>query len=358
MCKNNPSQPTHATQPTASFQILQQVGISMAMLGFRSLALLVGAGYTGSFLYNNMTMERARKIATDILKRHEDAHKNSNSSPSDSSSSLAASASAAATKAVDNLAERVDRLTREVSHGRSDPVVIVGQSGYKQSIAAISDIFNLLGWTVFVFTIGGLVYFVAVRKKISLKDLFWVSQTRFNDTISSMQAGMSKVSGVVNSVRKDLGNRLGRVEGKVEQVEQSLSCQIEEQVGEVKDGVNNLSIEVSDVKRGVDNVNQRVGEMSDKLDSTVQGIHLLLSVVSSLAPKSAPPGTPVDLLRQYMSGKSAPIEINGPLVRPRISQTGLGTLVDGDNDRASTGSLHSLNKRHSIDVSSPAWSVG
>lgn len=328
----------------------------MAMLGFRSLAIIVGAGYTGSFLYNNMTMAHARKIASDILRRHHDAETNSTSS-SDSSSSAATSASVAATKAVDALADRVDRLTREVSQGRSEPVVIVGPSGYKQSIAAISDIFNLFGWAVFVFSAGGLVYYVAVYKGFSLRDLIWVSQNKFNSTVSAMQAGISKVSGVVNNVRKDLGNRLNRMEGKVEQVEQSLSHQIETEVGEVKEGVGQLSTEVADVKRGVDNVNHRVGEMSDKLDSTVQGIHLLLSVVSSLAPKSAPPGTPIDLLRQYMTGRTTPAEVGTTLVRPRISQTGLGTLINGDAGDLPSVSNGNLNKRHSIDVASSAWSV-
>lgn len=329
----------------------------MAMLGFRSLAMIVGAGYTGTFLYNNMSMAHARQIASDILRRHQDAETKSTSS-SDSGASSAASATNAATKAVDALADRVDRLTREVTHGRTDPVVIVSPSGYKQSIATVSDVINLLGWAVFVVSAGGLVYYVAIRKRVSLRDLVWVSQSRFNNTVSAMQAGISKVSGVVNNVRKDLGNRLNRMEGKVEHVEQTLSHQIETEVGQVKEGVSHLSNEVADVKRGVDNVNYRVGEMSDKLDSTVQGIHLLLSVVSSLAPKSAPPGTPVDLLRQYMSGRTTPAEVGSPLVRPRISQTGLGSLINGDTGNGITPSNGPMNKRHSIDVSSSAWSVG
>lgn len=329
----------------------------MAMLGFRSLAMIVGAGYTGSFLYNNMTMAHARRIASDILRRHQDADSNSSNS-SDTGASATSSASSAATKAVDALADRVDRLTREVTQGRSDPVVILSPSGYKQSIAAVSDIFNLFGWAVFVFSAGGLVYYIAIRKRVSLKDLVWVSQNKFNNTVSAMQAGISKVSGVVNNVRKDLGNRLNRMEGKVEHVEQSLSHQIETEVGQVKVGVSQLSTEVADVKRGVDTVNDRVGEMSDKLDSTVQGIHLLLSVVSSLAPKSAPPGTPVDLLRQYMSGRTTPAEVGAPLVRPRISQTGLGTLINGDAGDVIPSPNGNSTKRHSIDVVSPAWSVG
>lgn len=39
----------------------------MATLGLRSLSLLFDAGWISSYMYNDMTLERARKLAVEIL---------------------------------------------------------------------------------------------------------------------------------------------------------------------------------------------------------------------------------------------------------------------------------------------------
>lgn len=312
-----------------------------ATLGLRSLALLVGAGWSGSYMYNNLTMDRARSIAAQILLQHKSneggTNNNSGAGNSDGGSSSGRSA-------VEALTTQVDRLTREVSRSRAqDSVVIVGGTGsdsggllggYRSVISVMSDLLNLLGWAVVVCSAGGVVYLVVVRKGLSLHDLFWVSQSRFNDTVSAMQAGLKRVSGVVSSVRKDLGDRLVHMEGKVEDVEANLARQIDTEVGHVKDGVARLGDEMSVVSRGVDNVHTRIDEMNEKIDGTHRGVQMLLDFVTSLAPEKVKPGTPFYNLRRYMKGAgdngSHPQimmdDQNQNAIRPRLSQ-GLAGLL-------------------------------
>lgn len=334
-------------------------------LGVRSLIVLVGAGYTGSYVYNNVTMEKARNIAADLLMSY---RKGSQDNSSTETSSVSATDNG---RAVDALSQQMDRLTREVSKNRSDPVVIVGPTGYKGSLATVTDVFNLLGWVVFATSVGGAVYYIAVRKRWPLRDLLWVSQTKFNDTVTAMQNGITRVSGVVNSVRRDLGERLRKMEGKVEHVEASLSKQIESEVGDVKEGVGRLGDDVSDVRRGVSDVSHRVVEMSDKLDSTNYGIHLLLGVVSSLAPDKIKPGSPFYDLKKFMqsgdsSGFTEEIEHtsnSSSSIIKRVSQTGLGILLPFDKANGSSGDgdvtkSNDRSKERSFDGSAPSWSAG
>lgn len=333
----------------------------MAALGARSLVMLIGAGYTGSYMYNNLSFERARKIATDILVRYRDADADGTNDSSSSPSSQSGGNPARA--AVDALSNQVDRLTREMSRSR-DQVLIVGggPSGYKSSIATVTDVFNLLGWAVFVLSMGGVVYFVAFRKRLSLRDLLWVSQTKFNDTVNAMQTGLSSVGGVVNSVRKDLGERLRKMEGKVDDVEANLSRQIESEVGDVKDGVTKLGDDISIVSRGVDHVHVRIDEMNEKIDGTNRGVQMLIEFVSSIAPEKIGGGSQFQNIRKMLSQRTSrgEIEENSAAVRPRLSQ-GLALLTPNSKaDDATPSSLPNgdSSRRSSLDVSSSVWSTG
>lgn len=340
----------------------------MATLGIRSLTLLVGAGYTGTYFYNNVSLEKARHLVSELLiSRQSDTDNASDASP--------ATEPTVGSKVVNELTAQMDRLTREVNRRGNEPVVIIGPSGYKGSLSTVTDVFNLLGWIVFATSLGGAVYYVAVRKRLSIRDLFWVSQNKFNDTVTAMQNGITRVSGVVNSVRRDLGERLKMMEGKVEHVEDALSKQIEAEVGDVKDGVGKLGEEVSDVRRGVDDVSTRVGQMNDKLDSTNYGIHLLLGVVSSLAPDKIKPDSPFYDLKKFMQAgdptPSAEIQTSpassGSILK-RVSQTGLGILLpfgkrtDSSDDRTpgliDDAPTTDYSKRRSFDGTPPSWSVG
>lgn len=325
----------------------------MATLGLRSLALLIGAGYTGSYMYNNVNFDRARNLASEILTKHKSAGEDVSTNSSSSSSG--------GNPTVDALSQQMDRLSKEMSRSRDQVLVVSGPSGYKGSLATVTDVFNLLGWVVFALSIGGVVYYISFRKRLSLRDLVWVSQTRFNDTVNAMQNGIARMSGVVGAVRRDLGERMRVMEGKVEDVETNLSKQIDSQVGDVKFGVEKLSDDMSLVSQGVDCVHARIDEMNEKIDGTHRGVQLLLDFISSLAPEKVKPGTPFYNLQRHMqNGSMSTSEIEGSTgLRPRLSQTGLAGLLPGlRQQRDSADSNRNQTKAQALNESPPSWSIG
>lgn len=288
----------------------------MAAVGLRALAMMLGAGYGGSYLYNNM--DAARGLAARILLQHQAAEK-----------AAAGSGNAPAPTQTAALSAQMDALTREMARAR-DPVVVVGpaNSSLKGSLATLSDVFNLLGWAVFAVSVGGVSYYVAVRKNVSLRDLAWVSQSTFNGTISAMQKGITRVSGAVGAVRRDLGERLKLMEGRVEKVRASLSDKIEEEVAGVKSGIGEVGSEVSDVKVVLDDVNSRIEQLDTKIDTATTGIMALARVVSSLAPERLQPGNPFYDLKRFADAKQTP-ELGQPALRQRLSNGGLRSLLGG-----------------------------
>lgn len=327
----------------------------MAAIGLRSVAVIMGAGYTGSYIYNNLTFDSARSLAAEILLRQKAAE----SASADSSRP----ASSPDTRAVSALSEKFDRLSSEVVRSRSDPVLIVGPQGYKGSLATVTDVFNLLGWVVFAVTVGSGIYYVAVRKHLSIRDLAWVSQSTFNGTVSAMQAGIARVSGAVGAVRRDLGERLRVMEARVDNVRDTLSKQIEKDVGEVKDGVRQVSENVSHVKCGVEDAITRIEQMDYKIDATNSGIRALIGVVSSMAPEKLKPGSPFHSLRRYLEmSENGGGEVEGPMLRPRLSQTGLagllGSAAAASESVDSESSRPDRRKKRSADRTSSAWSSG
>lgn len=312
----------------------------MAAIGARTLALIFGAGYSGSYIYNNQ--EKARVIADAIV-----GAANSQKRQTDP-----VSVQTAPNHEFTHLSHQVDRLAREVARNRTDPVIIMGGNGagYRDSIAAVSNIFNLLGWAVVAVSVGGVVYYVAFRKRLRISDLAWVSQTTFNGTIETMQKGLARVRDTVGAVRHDLSNRLGLLKNQVDSVQTSLSHQIEEEVGEVQKGVNDVGAEVAGVKDMLDTVKSRIDDLDSKMDFATTGIMALIKAISSVAPHQVQT-TAFDDLRQISKMSDSYAEISGGMMQKRLSSTGLAGLLGG-------ATLDSSNSRTSLDMGSPSQVTG
>lgn len=298
----------------------------MAALGMRTLAMLFGASYGGTYLYNNM--DHARSVAARILLQHQ-TEENKNTSAG------AESAASNSTSNVDALSAQMDALAREMSRTRDHPVVLVGPSGpLKGSLATISDILNLLGWAVVAVSVGGVGYYVAVKRNVSLRDLAWVSQRTFAGTVGAMQKGISTVSGAVRAVRRELDEKLRMMQGHVDEMHDSLSGKIEDEIGGVKVDVNGVHKEVVCVKDRMDDFRIRFEQLDGKMDMATSGIMALVKVVSTLAPERLQPGTPFFELKRFMN--SNPHEkIAGSSVVRRLSNRGLGLLSGGEVEEAS-----------------------
>lgn len=299
----------------------------MAAVGVRTLALLFGAGYSGTYAYNNM--DKARSLAEAFLKQTSTDKSSSQSAPK------AADASANSTSTeLDALSKQMAHLAQEVSRSRSDPVLLM-QTSYKGALATVTDIFNLLGWAVTAVSIGGIVYYIAYRKRFRLKDLAWVGQTRFTETVSAMQTGISRVSGALGAVKRDITQRFTQMEARVDKVQDSLSGQIEAEIGQVKTGVAEVGKDVSDVSDRLDHVGSRISELDMKMDYVTNGIYALVNAVSTFAPERLKPGMPFYELKKFANlSNGAPVE--GSLIRQRLSQDGLLCLTskNGNEDES------------------------
>lgn len=277
-------------------------------------------------MYNNM--DHARELATRILLQHKAEEKKNISSAADSAASTSSSN-------IDTLSAQMDALAREVSRSRDQPVVVMGPSGQlKGSLATISDIFNLLGWAVVAVSVGGVGYYVVVKRNVSLKDLAWVSQRTFAGTVGAMQKGISTVSGAVRAVRRELDEKLRMMQGHVDEIHDSLSEKIEEEIGGVKVDVSGVHTEVTCVKDRMDDFRIQFEQLDGKMDTATSGIMALIKVVSTLAPERLQPGTPFFELKRFMNSKQ-PEKIAGNNVVRRLSNRGLGLLSNGEVNEAS-----------------------
>lgn len=294
----------------------------MATIGFRGLALIFGAGYSGTYLYNNL--DRARNLATEILLKHQESQNQSSQSSNSTSTNTD----------IEALSRQMNQIASQVSQqSRNEPVVIMSgnHSGYRGSISTVSDVLNLLGWAVVAVTVGGVVYFVAYRKNVSLKDLAWVSQSTFNGTIEAMQHGITRVKGMVSAVKRDLSQRLHLLEGRVDQVGHTLGEQIDREVTDVKKGVSNVGKDVADVQDFLRDVNDKVLVLSKQMDTATCGIFALVRVVATMAPDQLPAKSPFHQLKELASISNAAARQEGdqlpPSHRHRLS-TGLGSLLE------------------------------
>ncbi|CAN8075249.1 unnamed protein product [Agarophyton chilense] len=314
----------------------------MAALGVRSLALLFGAGFSGSYLYNHL--DKARSIAARILREVEQNAGDGSKSDTAVHADVATS-NLDSTPHLNELSRQLASLSREVNRSRSDQLLIM--PSYKGSLGTITDIFNLIGWGVAAVSIGGVMYYVAYRKKFRLTDLAWVSQSTFTGTVEAMQKGITRVSGALGAVKREITLRLREVEGRVDGVKLALADQIDRDVGAVKEGVAEVGDEVAGVKNALGDVNERIDQLDNKIDFATSGIVALVKALSSVAPERIKPGSPFYDLRKF-ADLSDTNSANSGMLRHRLSAGGLRGLLTGEGG----GDNEVVGKRRSMDLKS------
>lgn len=299
----------------------------MSLLGVRSLAVIFGAGFSGSYMYNHV--DKARAIFTRLL-LSDDAvvgNKVDGANPAMTSNVTSTAATDTTSPQLQALSEQLVSLSREVNRSRGDQLLIM--PSYKGSLGAVTDIFNLIGWAVAVVSVGGVVYYVAYRKRLKLTDLAWVSQRTFTGTVEAMQNGITRVSGAVSAVKRDIAQRLREIETRMDRVKTALAQQIERDVGDVKHGVAEVGEEVADVKSTLGGVNERINQLDVKIDFATNGIIALVKALSSVAPERIKPGSPFHELRKFADLSDSSNSSSG-MLRQRLSAGGLRGLLAGE----------------------------
>lgn len=244
----------------------------MAAIGLRTLFAVGTAAYTGNFLYYNI--DTVRNVTSRLLRLPDADHNSSQNASSSNSSS----------PTVDALARQLEYLSSELKRSRDASVVVIPSSSRGATtfgvLSAITDALNFLGWVIVLGSVGGVGYYVAVKRNVNLKDLAWVSRGRFNETVAAMQEGVGRMGGVIKAVKRELGERLRLLDGRVDDVK-VLSERIGVEVGEVRVGVDGLGTEIWKVKGAIDDVGERMDSVHGKLNKTNDGIYALVRLVYS-----------------------------------------------------------------------------
>lgn len=311
----------------------------MATIGLRTLFMVGTAAYTGNVLYHNL--DSVRTLASRLLNLPKpDNNNGSNGSTSNGSSS-----------AVDALAKQLEYLSNELKRAKDAPVVVVPATSRSATtfgvLSTITDALNLLGWVIVLGSVGGVGYYVAVKRNVKLRDLAWVSRGRFNETVAAMERGVGRMRGVVSAVKRELGERLRLLDGRVDDVK-VISERIGDEVGEVRVGVEGLGMEMWKVKGAVDEVGERVESMDGKLSRTNDGIYALVKLVyGALGGSMGRGGGELGELKRFMldmeiekeGGGDAKIEPNAAgKFQARLEgegskvKNGLLSLVGGGNE--------------------------
>lgn len=309
----------------------------MATASLRSLTLLFSAGWGGSWVYNNTDTARD-VIATQLarLLKNAAAVKNAERSDGRGGGSGSNATSGADMGALNELSEKVSKLAQDVSRTADRPVVVLGPGSSR--VSALADALSLAGWAVLAVGCGSACYYVAIWKGWSLRDLAWVSQASFDNTVSALQGGIAKVTGAVAAVRREFGERMRVIESRVDAVRNALSMQIESEVSEVKAGIADVQADVASVHTALADVTDRIDAMDGKLDTATKGIMALVRVVSSLTPDAGRPGNPFWELKQLANGNGPNGSSNKtPLLTSATTGTTDTTLKAGMHRRLSHG---------------------
>ncbi len=293
-------------------------------VSLRTITLLFSAGWGGSYFYNHADGTRDI-IATQLGRAVRRAVAITDGKENDANN-----ANSAENSALSALSDKVTALSRDITRSADRPVVVLGPPSSR--VSAIADALSLAGWAVLAVGCGSAIYYVAVWKGWSLRDLAWVSQKSFDSTIDTMQKGLARVSGVISVVRREFGEKMKVIESQVDAVRTALSNKIEDEICEVKNGIGEVSAEVASVHNVLDDVNNRIDAIDGKLDTATNGIMALVRVVSSLAPDTVRPGNPFWELKQLADVESPPLvqDVQSPpMMRRRISY-GIGGILNKD----------------------------
>eukprot|EP00172_Hildenbrandia_rubra_P002204 Plantae.Rhodophyta-Hildenbrandia_rubra.ctg29066.p1 GENE.Plantae.Rhodophyta-Hildenbrandia_rubra.ctg29066~~Plantae.Rhodophyta-Hildenbrandia_rubra.ctg29066.p1 ORF type:complete len:332 (-),score=74.64 Plantae.Rhodophyta-Hildenbrandia_rubra.ctg29066:737-1732(-) len=311
--------------------------MAVATVPLRVITVLFGAGFGGSYIYNNLDGVRQR-IAEHLLgvrgKTHDAGSAGGGGGSSDSMNELSSQMTA--------LSREVARASEKAGAG---PVMIIDRNAGKGFLDSLSA----TGWTIMVVSagIGG---YLAYKRGIRPGDFFWVSRSAFSNTVERMQNGVAKVSGMVANVKKELSGKLKMLEGQLELVRNRLGKKIEKEVGEVKEGIGEVGADVEDVRKAVEGLQGQLGSLDEKMSVASHGIFLLCKVVSGMGNNEVSSGTFDDLKRFTSvadSGRQGLMQVEGTngngtaaLTLPKMHRSGssgLGSLLLENQKGMATG---------------------
>ncbi|GJD10537.1 hypothetical protein Gasu2_47220 [Galdieria sulphuraria] len=242
----------------------------------RLLVLMIGAGISGATLYNHMDG------VTSFFKEVSRAAIHSLTKPTKASTSSSGQGNS---EELQSLAEQITRLSREVSKS----LAAVQESSSRQPLVTfVGNGPGRLGSSGFVFTLsvcGSVVVVAIVAKRFfgfQIWDLAYVSSRRFNQAFETLKGAVTRVSGALSQVQKELSVKIKQVEDKVVESNICLEQKLQDEMEETRRDIYTVGGDVAEVRSIVGNVEQQLEELQNKLRFANRGIYLLCTVVSRL----------------------------------------------------------------------------
>ncbi|KAK1861386.1 hypothetical protein I4F81_003970 [Pyropia yezoensis] len=107
-------------------------------------------------------------------------------------------------------------------------------------------------------------------------DLTWVSRSSFEGTVEALRGSLGRLAGVIGSTKRELGERLGRVEGAVDAAAVDLRALVEADVGGRVTEVGNA---LEGMRADMDELRSEVHGLGGDVASITRGLGLLCTVV-------------------------------------------------------------------------------
>mmetsp|Transcript_26818 Transcript_26818/g.70463 ORF Transcript_26818/g.70463 Transcript_26818/m.70463 type:complete len:377 (-) Transcript_26818:454-1584(-) len=214
------------------------------------IVLFVTGGYAGTALYNNQEdlpsfLGETFKSLKELLKGN-GGNSNNNSSNS-------------------NVEKQVEQLSQDM---RS--LMLSGRGG---TIVVSSQGTSLTTKVVMILVPGVGVYLW--YKGFRFSDLTWVSRNNFQQAMSSVQGAQTKLERFVFDFREAVQKRIADFQNQVGLRFGAVEKQIDEKVGEVRDGVAQAQSTLEGLDERVQRLEGKVDESNNSLQYTSRGIKLL-----------------------------------------------------------------------------------
>lgn len=229
----------------------------------------LGAGFTGSFLYQNI--DQLVTFSTNFGSSFLRALAATGANRDGEGGFLGRGARDVADPAVKALALQVERLAAEM-RSMNRPVTVV--AGEKR------DGFP----TTFVITAatatGGVAFYVYVVRGSTFTDLMYVTRHSFKRGLATLTAGLSNVSSAVIKVHQQMSERFDLLSDKVDS---GLDAQrrTQEKVEQIREELSQVGLDVAGVQRMVQDVEEKIDRVVAAQGVTNKGVHLLCSAFHS-----------------------------------------------------------------------------
>ncbi|CAK9187298.1 unnamed protein product [Ilex paraguariensis] len=223
-----------------------------AGIGASRILILVGAGYTGTFLFKNGKLSDILGELQNLVKGNE---KQGDESNGDSDYA-------------DAIAQQVRRLAMEVKQLASTRQITVlnGNSAG-----------NLTSLVVPAAALGALGYGYMWWKGLSFSDLMYVTKRNMTNAVSNMTKHLEHVSEALAATKRHLTQRIENVDGKLdEQVE--LSKSINNKVNDARSDLSQIGYDLDTLQSMVSGLDGKMMSLEDKQDLANAGVFVLLNL--------------------------------------------------------------------------------